>query len=144
MKDHPPKALLSESHPSRNWCTNALAVDPQCRRIAAAHNGLSEELREHVVRIWDIATGAELGPGVAEYEPPEALFAGPEGLDDLRRLAPDFPRLLAKGGLAAVEIGAGQQADVESLFVTAGLEIAAVRHDLSGIARAVAAKQPYQ
>ena len=45
---------------------------------------------------------------VAEYEPAEALFAGPEGLDDYRRLAPEVGRLLAPGGLAAIEIGFDQ------------------------------------
>ena len=44
-----------------------------------------------------IADGAELGPGVAEYEPDEALFAGKEGLDAYRALAPQLPRLLEHG-----------------------------------------------
>ena len=51
-----------------------------------------------------IADGAELGPGVAEYEPDEALFAGKDGLDSYRELAPQIPRLLQKGGFAAIEI----------------------------------------
>ena len=55
-----------------------------------------------------VAAGAETGPGVADYEPAEALFAGPEGLDDYRRLAPEIGRLLAPGGLAAIEIGVDQ------------------------------------
>ena len=44
-----------------------------------------------------VATDAETGPGVAEYEPAEALFAGADGLDDYRRLAPVIGRLLAHG-----------------------------------------------
>lgn len=55
-----------------------------------------------------VALGAELGPGVAEHEPAEALFAGADGLDAYRVLAPQIPPLLAKGGLAAVEIGFDQ------------------------------------
>ena len=60
-----------------------------------------------------IADGAELGPGVAEYEPDEALFAGKEGLDAYRELAPQLPRLLAPGGFAAIEM-APDQADAVS------------------------------
>ena len=48
-----------------------------------------------------IAEGAELGPGVREFEPDEALFAGREGLDAYRELAPQLPRLLVRDGLEA-------------------------------------------
>ena len=44
-----------------------------------------------------VADGAELGPGVREFEPDEALFAGKEGLDAYRALAPQLPRLLEQG-----------------------------------------------
>ena len=50
-----------------------------------------------------------------EYEPDEALFAGKEGLDAYRELAPQLPRLLNKGGLAAVEIGHDQAEAVTAL-----------------------------
>ena len=68
-----------------------------------------------------VAIGAATGPGVAEFEPAEALFAGPEGLDDYRRLAPEIPRLLAPGGLAAIEIGFDQAESVTALFANQGL-----------------------
>ncbi|MDQ3478345.1 MAG: peptide chain release factor N(5)-glutamine methyltransferase [Pseudomonadota bacterium] len=83
-----------------------------------------------------VATDAELGPGVAEFEPPEALFAGPEGLDNLRRLAPEFPRLLAKGGIAAVEIGPDQAAGAADLLAIDGLS-GRVAQDLAGRPRAI-------
>lgn len=83
-----------------------------------------------------IAEGAELGPGVREYEPDEALFAGRHGLDAYRALAPQLPRLLSKDGLAAVEIGAGQAEAVEELLARDGLE-AAVARDLGDRPRAV-------
>lgn len=68
-----------------------------------------------------IAAGAETGPGVLEFEPAEALFAGPEGLDDYRRLAPEIGRLLAARGLAAIEIGFDQADSASALFVEQGL-----------------------
>jgi len=69
-----------------------------------------------------VPEGAELGAGVREYEPDEALFAGAEGLDAYRALAPQIPRLLSKGGLAAVEIGSGQAAAVTEILARDGLE----------------------
>jgi release factor glutamine methyltransferase len=86
---------------------------------------------------------AALAREVREHDPLCALDGGPDGLAAYRAIAAGVPRLLAPAGLLAVEIGAGQQADVEHLFTAAGLEIAAVRHDLSGIPRAIAAGVPY-
>lgn len=83
-----------------------------------------------------IATDEETGPGVAEYEPGEALFAGPEGLDDYRRLAPQLEGLIAPGGLAAIEIGYRQADAVSVLFRQHGLE-STVACDLAGRPRAL-------
>jgi release factor glutamine methyltransferase len=70
-----------------------------------------------------IAEGAELGPGVREYEPDEALFAGQSGLDAYRALAPRLAELLNKGGLAAVEIGHDQAGSVPTLLARDGLKL---------------------
>lgn len=83
-----------------------------------------------------IAEGAELGPGVQEFEPDEALFAGREGLDAYRELAPQLPRLLNPGGLAAVEIGYDQADAVTALLARDGLQ-ARLANDLAGRPRAV-------
>jgi release factor glutamine methyltransferase len=83
-----------------------------------------------------VAEGAELGPGVREYEPDEALFAGREGLDAYRDLAPQLPRLLNPGGLAAVEIGHDQAEPVTELLACHGLQ-PRVANDLADRARAV-------
>jgi release factor glutamine methyltransferase len=83
-----------------------------------------------------VATNAELGPGVAEHEPHEALFAGPEGLTEIRTLAPAIPRLLAPCGIAAIEIGADQAEGATSLLRNGGLA-ARVAQDLGGRPRAV-------
>jgi release factor glutamine methyltransferase len=83
-----------------------------------------------------VAEGAELGPGVREYEPDEALFAGAEGLDAYRVLAPQLPGLLNEGGLAAVEIGHDQAEAVTALLSRGGLQ-ARVANDLGGRPRAL-------
>lgn len=83
-----------------------------------------------------VATDAELGPGVAEHEPHEALFAGPEGTAEIRTLAPEIPRLLAPGGLAAVEIGPDQAEDAALLLQRESLA-ARVAQDLAGRPRAI-------
>jgi release factor glutamine methyltransferase len=79
---------------------------------------------------------AELGAGVREFEPDEALFAGKEGLDAYRALAPQLPRLLNNGGLAAVEIGEDQAKAVTKLLARDGLG-ATVASDFAGRPRAV-------
>ena len=83
-----------------------------------------------------VAEDAELGPGVREFEPDEALFAGREGLDAYRQLAPQLPLLLNERGLAAVEIGHDQTQPVTALLQRDGL-VARVANDLAGRPRAV-------
>lgn len=83
-----------------------------------------------------VARDAELAPDVADYEPAEALFAGAEGLDDYRRLAPQIRGLLNPGGLAALEIGFDQADRVSALLHAHGLETALAR-DLAGRPRAL-------
>lgn len=88
-----------------------------------------------------VAVGAELGCGVAEHEPAEALFAGVDGLDDYRRIAPMIAGLLAPAGLAAIEIGFDQADSAAALFLRAGLKSACVQ-DLGGRARALILTAP--
>ena len=86
-----------------------------------------------------VAATAELGPGVAEFEPPEALFAGADGLDDYRRLAPMIGPLLTQGGLAAIEIGHDQGDSAAALFAAAG-HVPTLARDLAGRPRALLIK----
>jgi release factor glutamine methyltransferase len=81
-----------------------------------------------------IEDAAVLDPDVAQWEPHAALFAGPDGLDDYRRLAAQLPRLVGPGGAACVEIGCGQEAQVAALFAGGPFTISS-RPDLRGITR---------
>jgi release factor glutamine methyltransferase len=84
-----------------------------------------------------VETGAELPRDVVEWEPHGALFSGADGLEDYRRLAPAIPPLLAPGGIACIELGAGQASDVAALFAASGLRSEA-RTDLAGHRRCLA------
>jgi release factor glutamine methyltransferase len=77
---------------------------------------------------------AVLMPEVANWEPHQALFAGDDGLDAYRWLAPELGKLLAPGGVACIEIGAGQEKAVSALFAAQGFTIES-RRDLGGILR---------
>ena len=75
------------------------------------------------------------------HDPASALFAGVDGLDDYRRIAPDLPRLIAAGGMAAIEIGYDQKDSVSALLVEQGMEVR-VRRDLAGHDRCLIAIHP--
>jgi release factor glutamine methyltransferase len=85
-----------------------------------------------------IGTDESLPAEVRDHEPGAALFAGPDGLDDYRVIATQLPRLIAPGGMAAIEIGATQAAAVSALLTAQGLNVA-VRRDLAGRDRCVIA-----
>lgn len=79
---------------------------------------------------------ADLPRDVRGFEPAFALFAGVDGLDCYRRIVPALPRLLAPGGMIAVEIGHSQAEAVSAMFSAAGLA-PQVRADYAGRPRAI-------
>jgi release factor glutamine methyltransferase len=80
-----------------------------------------------------VRDGERLAPELA-YEPHEALYAGPDGLEFYRRLVPalrDVP-------FVALEVGAGQARDVAELLDGYETELAL---DLAGIERVVVGRR---
>ena len=79
-----------------------------------------------------VEDGAPLPPELA-HEPPQALFAGADGLDVIRRLiaACDAP-------LLALEVGAGQAPAVAALMANRSTEVLC---DLAGIERVVVGRR---
>ena len=78
---------------------------------------------------------ASLAPEIVRHEPQAALDGGADGYACYRRLAPQIARLLAPGGMAALELGAGMADAVAALFRAAGLVEIGRRRDLAGIER---------
>jgi release factor glutamine methyltransferase len=79
---------------------------------------------------------------VTDWEPSSALFAGPEGLDDLRLIIAEAPLWLSKGGWLVVEHGYDQADAVTALFRSAGFVDVATRRDLAGLDRIGLGRRP--
>ena len=71
-----------------------------------------------------------LARGDLRHEPASALAAGPDGLDDLRRIVADAPAHLLPGGWLLLEHGWTQGADVRALLDAAGFQDVATCRDL--------------
>lgn len=83
---------------------------------------------------------ASLQPEVTQWEPRQALLAGPDGLDAYRAFlvacGRAFRPIAATSSTAiAVEVGEGQAGAVAALMREAGFEEIATRRDLAGIER---------
>lgn len=70
-------------------------------------------------------------PEVAGHEPVGALVAGPDGLDDLKRIIAGAKAHLAEGGLLALETGIDQHAQLDAFAKEFGLQGKGL-NDLSG------------
>ncbi len=90
-----------------------------------------------------VAVGsADLEVSVGDWEPHAALFAGPDGLDDIRRIIADAPARLRPGGWLVLEIGADQGDAVANLLSSAGFVDAEIRRDLAGLDRIALGRRP--
>jgi release factor glutamine methyltransferase len=89
-----------------------------------------------------LPSGATLAPEVARHDPPAALYAGPDGLDLLRRLVPRVAALLRPGGWFAVEHDDGHADAVPALLRADGRFAEVADHtDLAGRPRFATARR---
>jgi protein-(glutamine-N5) methyltransferase, release factor-specific len=78
------------------------------------------------------ANDHHLQQGDLRFEPPQALAAGPDGLDDLRIIIGGAPAHLTPGGWLLLEHGYDQETPVQALLRDAGFADVFTRRDLAG------------
>ena len=78
------------------------------------------------------ANDHHLQQGDLRFEPPQALAAGPDGLDDLRIIIGGAPSHLNPGGWLLLEHGYDQETPVQALLRDAGFADVFTRRDLAG------------
>ncbi len=83
-----------------------------------------------------VESGAKLDPDVRDFEPPTALFAGPEGLDDYRIIIPQLRDLLTETGVCVLEIGRDQAEMVTEIAQLSGFQVE-LQRDLADRPRAI-------
>jgi release factor glutamine methyltransferase len=154
--------LLAELPGARGIGTDVSAAALAEARINVLSHGVGE--RAGLVRAdwctdWDWAAGRRfdlivanppyipsreidgLEPEVRDHDPRQALDGGADGLDAYRAIAAGAGRLLAPGGLVALEIGAGQESGVLALLTGHGWDAdstTAICRDLAGHVRVLA------
>ena len=89
-----------------------------------------------------VADDEDLPAVVGEWEPHEALFAGPTGLEDAFVLVDGAREWLRPGGALVLELGETQLAAAAERATEAGLVDVSVHHDLAGRERALVAHAP--
>ncbi len=104
-------ALIDERPDLDVWATDVSADAVAVARANGLVNVVQADLLSGLPGRFDavlanlpyVADGASLPPEISEYEPAGALFAGPDGLDVIRRLVS-----VAQAPLLALEIGFDQ------------------------------------
>lgn len=81
-------------------------------------------------------------PEVRLYDPPQALYGGPDGLDVVRVLSRTAQRLLHSGGTLVIEHGEWQGRGVRDILAADGWRAAATHPDLTMRDRATTAIRP--
>jgi len=84
-----------------------------------------------------IPAGRKLPESVASYEPHQALYAGVDGLDLIRRIATELPQHLNKNGIAWIEVDSAHAAAACALFIAQNFK-ALIRTDQYGEPRVIA------
>jgi release factor glutamine methyltransferase len=111
-------------------------VDVVCAGIDSLPDGRFDLLLANLPYVRE-AEWEGLAPEIREYEPREALVAGPTGLEAIEVLLGRMAALDQRPPAVALEIGAAQGPAVDRLVRHAGYAEVEVRTDLAGLDRVV-------
>jgi release factor glutamine methyltransferase len=152
-------AIASERPLARVVATDLAEIAVETARRNAARLGLGERVEARTGHWYEpvaqqrfdlivgnppyIASGdRRVEAGVRRYEPPQALYAGTDGLDALREVIALAPGHLVPGGWLAVEHGDTQATEVRALFEAAGFGVVRTHPDPSGRDRCTEGRRP--
>jgi len=129
---------------------NAIGLGRPATRIEVRHGSWFEALPADRKGAFDlivsnppyVSTDEVLPPVVADWEPADALFAGPTGLEDAQVLIAGAADWLRSGGALVLELGETQLDTARDLAVQHGYVEVAVHRDLAERDRALVARKP--
>jgi release factor glutamine methyltransferase len=156
-------SLAKELHPAAVWATDVSADALDVARANTTGIGmwaatrvqlvqgawwtaLPDDLRGHLDLVVSnppyVGAHEPLPPEVEDWEPRQALRAGPDGLDAVREIVAGAGDWLRPGSALVVEIAPAQAGAVVLLATAAGAASAEVRRDALGRERALVARWP--
>jgi release factor glutamine methyltransferase len=114
-----------------------LGLTERVRFVAGSHPG-GERYELTVANLPYVSEDEweRLEPEIREYEPRDAVVAGPTGLEAIEALIPAIG-----SGALALEVGAGQAPAVTSMMREAGFATIETHRDLAGIERAAVGRR---
>jgi release factor glutamine methyltransferase len=138
LKQERPDLIVTGTDASKDALTvareNAVRLGLEVSFIHAdLLNGVAGPLDAVLANLPYIPQGTELQPEIARYEPVDALYAGPDGLELIRRLVEQRPGVR----FVALEVGAGQATAVLDLLDRTGFPATEVLRDLASHERVV-------
>jgi release factor glutamine methyltransferase len=143
--------LAAERPRWRVWAVDRSSESLQVARRNADRHGVTVplwlgDLTAAVLPPWDLVVAnlpyiptvaVEKLPTEVRHDPPLALDGGDDGLDLMRRLLTDLPRLLRPCGGVVLEVGDDQADAAAELAYASGLAVARRIRDVGGVDRVV-------
>ena len=128
---------------------NLAGLGPAARNVRVAHGSWLDALpvdQQFDVIVSNppyVAIGSpDVESSVTDWEPAHALFAGRDGLDDLRLIGAAAIDRLHDGGWLVLEIGADQGNTLRELMAAVGYDEIEIRPDLAGLDRVALGRRP--